>query len=105
MAAAAAAGTVYLGAEAIGIIGTTLVASPQIQNITFGHGVRHLIGSNLTQEVVETAIKSDIINRGGAAGLGETVERIIVVQGTSVIYRAQMWKEGIINVGTYFLKP
>ena len=108
LAAVGAAYAAIVGLEAVGITivagGTGAVAIGAQAAITFGHGARHLGGTGLAQDVVEGAIKSDILSRGGAGGLGETVERILSVQGADIIYRANMWKDGIINVGTYFLK-
>ncbi|HLC87872.1 MAG TPA: hypothetical protein VJG66_02355 [Patescibacteria group bacterium] len=44
------------------------------------HGMRHFEGTNLTSEAIEAAIKSDILKKGGAGIIGETVQRQINVQ-------------------------
>jgi RHS repeat-associated protein len=78
---------------------------PSGPTITFGHGARHLAGTNLSQSVVENAIINDIrFSVSGASMTGSFWGRI-VVSGRVIIYRAHTLPNGMINVGTYVLPP
>jgi len=72
-------------------------------NIGFktAHAARHLKGTNLTVGVVEKSIRADIVTRG--LKLGENRNTIRV--GRYLLeYRAYLFKDGRVSVGTYFTK-
>jgi hypothetical protein len=73
--------------------------------ITFGHGARHLIGIGLTSDVVEAAIRADIISAAGGASATGSFWGTVAVEGQTIIYRAFTVADNLINVGTYYVKP
>ena len=73
-------------------------------NVTFGHGGRHLAGTELSQEAVEAAIRADIAAKG-VRPVGELVKRTVIVEGRTIQYNAYKLPDGTINVGTYVLPP
>jgi hypothetical protein len=74
-------------------------------NITFktDHAMRHFEETNLTSEVIEEAIKSDVLSKN-IPDIGVWTERTISVQGNNITYRLQQWSEGNLNIGTYFTR-
>ncbi|NYE21562.1 RHS repeat-associated core domain-containing protein [Microbacterium immunditiarum] len=72
--------------------------------ITFGHGARHLEGTGLSVEEVE----STILQRVKTAASQATPETgsfwgRIQIRGTTIEYRAYTLPDGTINVGTYYV--
>lgn len=74
----------------------------KIPQVTFKHGARHLEGTELDIEIVEKAIRSDIVSKG-VAEISKLRDVTINVEGTNLIYRPYVLKDGTINVGTYFI--
>jgi len=73
-------------------------------NVTFGHGARHLEGTNLAQDVVESLIRSDV-NKQGAGPTGELIKRTIQVDGETIQYHSYTLPDGTVNIGTYYIPP
>ena len=71
-------------------------------NIVFGHGARHLQGTNLSPSRVEMAIRQDITVRL-LTGSKIPWKNHISVDGVKMEYRAKVLDDGLINVGTYFI--
>lgn len=71
-------------------------------NITFGHGARHLAGTGLSQDVVESAIRADIAKQG-TLPVETYVKKFINVGGKQIEYHPYKLKNGTVNVGTYYL--
>lgn len=70
--------------------------------ITFGHGARHLAGTGLAKEVVETAIRQEVKQSvKGASATGDFWGKV-VVNGKAIIYRVYTLGERL-HVGTYYL--
>jgi hypothetical protein len=97
------------GLECLGTIGVNWTASgggfavPRSVRTTFGHGVRHLEGTCLTQGVVEGAISGQIQSESlqGANFNGGFWGRIQINEIT-IEYRALTLPDGTVNVGTYY---
>ena len=70
--------------------------------VTFGHGGRHLEGTNLTTSQVNQAIANDVVKQNVPA-TGSS-EFSIMVGGHDLTYRARQITKFWINVGTYFLR-
>ncbi|QQR65359.1 hypothetical protein IPH92_02135 [Candidatus Kaiserbacteria bacterium] len=66
------------------------------------HAIQHMI-EGVSEEVIDAAIKADILVKGVGA-VGKTVKREIVVAGRTLEYRVHTVTEDFINVGTYFFK-
>jgi RHS repeat-associated protein len=80
-------------------------ARPAALTVSFGHGARHLEGTNLSAAAVESAIERHLaqLAQGGPLG-GHYGE--VVVDGTTIQYRAFPLTDDSINVGTYYVpKP
>ncbi len=71
--------------------------------ITFGHGSRHLAGSGLAREAVESAIEAQVNSLAGTANATGYFWGHVTVGGRTVQYRAHTWAPGRISVGTYYL--
>jgi RHS repeat-associated protein len=69
--------------------------------ITFGHGVRHLEGSGLSQAAVESAIEVAVRATSNATSHWGWVQ----VNGQWIQYRAFVLPDGTIHIGTYFRVP
>ncbi len=73
--------------------------------IAFGHGVRHLEGTGLSQEEVERAIEEQVrTSVGGGTASGPFAGRV-GVGGTTIEYRGYGLDGGGINIGTYYPVP
>ena len=70
--------------------------------ITFGHGAWHVIGTGLTQSVVESAIGSEIEDIARKASRTGTFWGRAKVGEKSIEYRAHTLPNGDIHVGTYY---
>jgi hypothetical protein len=81
------------------ILPATRAATSNAINVSFGHGARHLVGTNLTQDAVEFAVRSEVQKIGQAAG---NYWGRVGVQGTLIEYRAYPLANGTTNVGTYY---
>lgn len=67
--------------------------------VVFGHGVRHLVGTALSQAPVEAAIAgsaSEVAATGVTSGTFN-----VIVNGITIEYRMAII-DGIIRIGTYF---
>jgi hypothetical protein len=74
-------------------------------NITFGHGARHLVGTGLSGEVVESAIAAEIRSLAGSAEIAGGFWGRLVVEGQTIEFRAYLLEAGKINVGTFYPIP
>jgi hypothetical protein len=72
--------------------------------VTFGHGARHLAGSGLSQSTVESAITTQIKTAATAADSTGSFWGQVVVDNQIVEFRAYTLPNGVINVGTYYVK-
>lgn len=72
--------------------------------ITFGHGARHLEGTGLGVEEVESTILQRVTTAASQATseTGSFWGRI-EIRGTTIEYRAYTLPDGTINVGTYYV--
>ena len=74
----------------------------QVIRITFGHGARHVLDSDLTSEEVEAAITTSVNDSvQKATSVGPFWGRVMV-RGRVVEYRAYPVSETVIHVGTYY---
>ncbi len=71
------------------------------EQVTFGHGARHLAGSGLDQTQVETAIKEQVEGIAKTSSSTGNFWGKVVVNGQQIFYRAFTLPNGTINVGTY----
>jgi len=88
----------------ISLGGDTCKTCNQSVNVTFGHGARHLEGSGLNQEAIESAIRHDInriFSQQWVTLPAGTFWGRVTVGGQTVTYRAHPLPNGTINVGTY----
>ena len=93
-----AAGDAAFGGRA-GI--TEDIAGRQV-TIQSAHGARHLAGTGLRSESVETAIRAQVQQATqGASATGNFWGRV-AVEGQMIEYRAFALPKGTINVGTYY---
>jgi RHS repeat-associated protein len=67
------------------------------------HAIQHLAEIGLSKAQVEAAINKDVVQKGGGPVL-QSIPRIIEVAGKTIEYRVATLENGVINVGTYFLK-
>ncbi|MGH9525437.1 MAG: RHS repeat-associated core domain-containing protein, partial [Terriglobales bacterium] len=89
-------------AAAPGGAGTGATQSTGTAEITFGHGARHLEGTGLEAERVESAI-AESVNAASANSTGTgSFWGKVNVDGTTILYKAFTLPGGKINVGTYF---
>jgi RHS repeat-associated protein len=76
----------------------------KLLKITFGHGVRHLKGTGLSQNMVENHISKQIQSQ---AIQGKTFNNgfwgRVTIDGKTIEYRAFTLSDGTINVGTYYV--
>jgi hypothetical protein len=73
--------------------------------VVFGHGARHLAGTALSQSNVESAILQHLRASVGKASMTGNFWGRVVVDGTTIEYRAFTLADGTINVGTYYTIP
>jgi RHS repeat-associated protein len=72
--------------------------------VVFGHGARHLEGSGLKQDAVESAINEDVqATIKGATQPTTNFWGRVTVDGKVIEYRAYTLPSGTINVGTYYI--
>ncbi len=71
--------------------------------VTFGHGARHLTGTGLSQEAVETAISTQITAEAAGASTTGAFWGKVAVEGRIIIYRAYTVLKDRIHVGTYYM--
>ena len=81
--------------------GATSSYSMGDSTVTFGHGGRHLDGTNLSCDQVERSIASDVGNHNILSTHSQTFN--INVDGINLAYRAIERSEKHIHVGTYFV--
>lgn len=109
---ASSAVSLAVGGEALLGIGSTKVAvgtteglaqASKLPSITFGHGARHLAGTNLVADEVESMILGRVsaVVETASGKTGEFWGRA-VVDGATIEYRAFTLPNGTINVGTYY---
>lgn len=70
--------------------------------ITFGHGARHLAGTDLCPSDVEQTIAGHIAPIMPFSTPGAPYSGIVNVNGVNLQYRAYPLSNGITHVGTYF---
>lgn len=75
-----------------------------VPKITFGHGARHLEGTGLGVEEVESTILQRVTTAASQATseTGSFWGRI-EIRGTTIEYRAYTLPDGTINVGTFYV--
>lgn len=73
-----------------------------VLKITFGHGGRHLVGTGLAQEAVESAIGAEIHALVGRAARTGRLWGRVRVGAKSIEYRAYTLPSRDIYVGTYY---
>jgi hypothetical protein len=83
--------------------GITSTIETNGQTVTFGHGARHLEGTNLDINTVNKALAADISK--AQIGVGQSRTGQIVVNGVTVEYKAYGVKDGVVNIGTYYPIP
>lgn len=74
-------------------------------DISFGHGARHLEGTNLSQNAVEGAIRGQVQSAASESTATGSFWGRVNVGGTTIEYRAYTQSNGAINVGTYYPIP
>lgn len=70
------------------------------REVTFGHGGRHLEGTGLTPEQVNSAIANNL----PVLKPGEFYKGTVNINGISIEYTSYGRTEGIVHVGTYYPK-
>jgi hypothetical protein len=70
-----------------------------------GHGARHLVGTGLSREAVESAISAEIQSVVARAEVGASFWGRVTVQNQTIEFRAYCLPDGRINVGTYYPIP
>lgn len=73
------------------------------KRFTFGHGGRHLEGSNLSIDQVQNAIMENASRNLPNVGEG-SVSRYIEIGGELIEYRIMKRGDNLYNIGTYFIK-
>ncbi|MCI8545562.1 MAG: RHS repeat-associated core domain-containing protein, partial [Bacilli bacterium] len=71
------------------------------RTIEFGHGGRHLEGTDLSPNQVNTVLAKDVINKN--LELNRSTEFTTHVNGVEINYRASQLLNGNIRIGTYFM--
>lgn len=69
--------------------------------VTFGHGGRHLEGTDLSTSQVNQAIAQDVVKQNVSTVNVQSYNTVI--SGYNITYRAKRIYANWINVGTYFL--
>lgn len=70
--------------------------------VTFGHGGRHLEGTNLTTAQVNPVIANDVVGRNLPVGTFSNTGQVSV-GGYMIRYTAKVLTKTLINVGTYYI--
>jgi RHS repeat-associated protein len=99
-----ASGTLAIGLD--GVVGKRAFSAPKgtTPTVTFGHGARHLAGTGLSTQEVESAILQQVNSAASqASGTTESFWGRVTVNGTTIEYRAYTLPDGTINVGTYYV--
>jgi hypothetical protein len=94
-------GNAYTPPAGGGGISTTIRVNGK--TITFGHGARHLQGTNLSVNQVNQAIANEVSRIH--PGTGRFHKGQITINGTRFEYTSFGVSDGVINIGTYYLKP
>ena len=71
--------------------------------VTFGHGGRHLKGTELTTAQVNQAIANNVVTQSVPTTVSSSYN--IMVGGYGITYRAIQRAKNLIYVGTYYLTP
>lgn len=82
--------------------GVTSTVQVGNQKVDFGHGGRHLSGTNLKSVDVNKAIAVHVSKN--PPDIGRAQQAIVNVNGIDIVYRAYKKSDGTINIGTYFPK-
>jgi RHS repeat-associated protein len=90
------------GVSILAIPGLTGGSTPLRLAFT-SHGPAHLVGTGLSRSAVERAIAADIGGFARTVTSGAQFWGRVVVQGTTIEYRAFPMVNGTINIGTYYL--
>ncbi len=80
--------------------GSTNTINTNSKTVTFGHGGRHLEGTNLSVSEVEKQIAKDISKKNLSPGSQQSQK--ISINGIGIEYRPYVKEDGTINIGTYF---
>ena len=80
--------------------GITSTIKANGQTINFGHGGRHLEGTNLNVNAVNQALANEVSTLNLNAGQFHKGQ--IVVDGITIEYTSYCVSNGIINIGTYY---
>lgn len=70
--------------------------------VTFGHGGRHLTGTELSTNQVNQIIAEDVVSRGLEIGHFLN-DGSVVINGYNIAYTAKQRTKVLINVGTYYI--
>jgi len=73
--------------------------------VTYGHGARHLEGTNLKPEEVEAAIDKEVKAVVAADPSAGSFYGRVTVEGQTIEFRAYARGDGTYNVGTYYPVP
>jgi len=73
--------------------------------VTYGHGARHLEGTNLEPEEVEAAIDKEVKAVVAADPSAGSFYGRVTVKGQTIEFRAYPRGDGTYNVGTYYPVP
>ncbi|MGH1601407.1 hypothetical protein, partial [Campylobacter majalis] len=84
--------------------GTTNKISIGNQEFTFGHGGRHLEGTNLNKFEVENAIAKKINNTNIEWNNKKPYKDRITINGQIIEFHAKKLENGKINIGTYYIQ-
>ncbi len=70
------------------------------KEVNFGHGGRHLEGTELSVKEVNQAIANDVVTKN--LEIGQFYKGHVEVDGIIIEYTSYGVKDGVINIGTYF---
>ena len=68
--------------------------------VEFGHGGTHLTDLGLDADYVHRILANDVLGKN--LEKGKLYEFRINIDGNNFIYRANRYKDDVINIGTYF---
>lgn len=74
-------------------------------DVAFGHGARHLAGTDLVQGEVEAAIENEVVGQVSGASADGWFSGRVSVGGQIIEYRAYALPDGTVNIGTYYVVP
>ncbi|MDE7062340.1 MAG: hypothetical protein K2O73_03740, partial [Lachnospiraceae bacterium] len=80
--------------------GVTSIIKANGQTVNFGHGGRHLEGTDLNVDTVNQALANEVSTLN--LGKGQFHKGQIIVDGITIEYTSYGVSDGVINVGTYY---